>query len=194
MNLQWQENRPKKRILNQMKNSTLGVITVALWTTCSWNTASAQNEPPASPPLPATPAEKPLHEQTTAEAWAAYQAGENQKATTNADQCIARFGEAANRSQAALEEENVTLPKGKVSEAEANRIRQYQILHDVAACFLIKGWAEERLGRREEARKAYTEARKYTLARSSMPSGESFWSPAEKASESAAKLEKAPSQ
>ncbi len=116
------------------------------------------------------------------------------RATTNADQCIARFGEAANRSQAALEEENVTLPKGKVSEAEANRIRQYQILHDVAACFLIKGWAEERLGRREEARKAYTEARKYTLARSSMPSGESFWSPAEKASESAAKLEKAPSQ
>jgi tetratricopeptide (TPR) repeat protein len=172
-----------------MKNSKLAPLIVALSITSFWDRACAQNEPPPAPPQNASPCQTPLNEQATAEAWAAFRAGENERAITNADQCIARFGEAANRIQAILEEEKATLPKGAVSEADKKRIARYQILHDVATCFLIKGWAEEKLGHKEEARKAYTEARKYTHARSSMPTGESLWSPAEKASESLAKLQ-----
>ncbi len=129
------------------------------------------------------PLNEPLHEKFTAEAWAAFQAGQYATAITNADQCIAKFGEAASRSQAILKSEKATFPLGKLSEADKARIGQYQILHNVATCFLIKGWAEEKLGHKEEAMKAYAEAKKYTYARSSRPTGASFWSPAEKASE-----------
>ena len=177
-----------------MKNSNFAVLIVALSVTGFRYHASAQNEPSPAPPPNASPWEKPFHIQATADAWAAFQTGENERAITNADQCIARYRDAADRSQATLEADKVTLPKGKVSEAEKKRIAQYQILHDVATCFLIKGWAEAKLGHKEEARKAYTTARKYPLARSSMPTGESFWSPKEKASESLARLPKTSSQ
>ena len=46
----------------------------------------------------------------------------------------------------------------------------------------------EKLGHKAEAKKAYTEAKKFTRARSSRPKGDSFWSPAEKASEHLARL------
>ncbi len=168
-------------ILNRMKNPKLAALIAAFSIAGCWLPAGAQND--AAPPLPASRWEKPLHEKAADEAWAAFQAGRYATAITNADQCIARFGEAANRIQAILESEKATLPTGRVSEADKKRIASYQILHDVATCFLIKGWAEEKLGHRAEARKAYAETKKYTYARSSRPTGNSFWSPAEKASE-----------
>jgi tetratricopeptide (TPR) repeat protein len=165
-----------------MKTMKLAALIAALTIADFGNHVCAQNEP--SPAAPGQrPFDEPLHKKATDEAWAAFQAGRYTTAVTNADQCIARFGEAANRSQAVLESERTTFPMGKVSEADKKRIARYQILHDVATCFLIKGWAEEKLGHKEEASKAYTEAKKYTHARSSRPTGESFWSPAEKASE-----------
>ena len=172
-----------------MKNSKLAVLIVTLSITSIWNHACAQNEPtpaqplPATPNAPAVPAQKTAHEQATTDAWAAFRAGDNQTAIAKADQCITPYRDAADRSQATLEADKVTLPKGKTSEVDKKRIAQYQILHDVATCFLIKGWAEEKLGHKEEARKAYTETKKYTHARSSRPTGELFWSPAEKAPE-----------
>ena len=168
-----------------IKTNTL-IIFLALSITGFRPHACAQHEPS---PAPSVPLNEPLHEKFTTVAWAAFQAGQYATVITNADQCVARFGEAANRIQAILESEKATLPTGPVSEANQKRIAPYQMLHDVATCFLIKGWAEEKLGHKEEARKAYTEAKKYRYARSSRPKGESFWSPAEKASERLAKLQ-----
>lgn len=146
----------------------------------------AQNEPPLEP-SPARdssrpPLSEPLHQKYTTDAWVAFQKGHYEAAITNADLCIARFGEAATRSQAALDSKKVILPTGPVSEAERKRIVQYEILNDVATSYLLKGWAEEKLGHTVEARKAYMEAKKLTHARSSRPTGDAFWSPAENAS------------
>lgn len=167
-----------------MNNRKLASLITALSIAGCCQSACAQD---ASAPAPRasdrSPWNEPLNEKFTTEAWVAFQAGQYRTAITNADQCIARFGEVANRSQAILESEKATLPTGTVSEADKKLIAPYQILHDVATCFLIKGWAEEKLGHKEEAKKAYTEATKYTYARSSRPTGETFWSPAEKASE-----------
>ena len=153
-------------------------------------TLGAQNETSPAPAQDATPCQKALHATATAAAWAAYQSGHYESAITNADECIARYGEASQRSEAVLKDKKISLPTGAVSEAEKQRIAPYQILHDVATCFLIKGWAEEKLGHKDQAKEAHAEAKKLTLARSSVPGGESFWSPAEKASESLARLEK----
>ena len=106
---------------------------------------------------------------------------------TKAGECVAKCGTVADQIQANLESAKATLPKGRVSEADRKRIAKYQVLHDVATCLLIKGQAEEKLGHKAEARKAYTQARKYSQARISKPDGELFWSPAEKASEALSK-------
>lgn len=176
-----------------MKNSKLAVLIVTLSLTSFWNHACTQNEPtpaqplPATPNAPAVPAQKTAYEQATADAWAAFRAGDNQTAIAKANQCVTPYRDAADRSQAKLEANQVTLPKGTVSEAEKKRIAQYQILHDVATCFLIKGWAEEKLGHKEGARKAYAEAKRYTYARTLDSTRESYWSPADTASERLAK-------
>ena len=171
-----------------MKNSKLAALIVGLLIIGFWDDVFAQNEPSPAPPRSASPWQTPLYQQATAEAWAAFQAGQYAAAITNADRCIGIFGEAAHRSQAVLDSEKVTLPTGAVSEAERKRIAPYQMLHDVATCFLIKGWVEEKLGHKAAAKKAYTEAKKFTHARSSRPKGDSFWSPAEKAAEHLARL------
>jgi hypothetical protein len=168
-----------------MKNSSFTVLLAVLLAAGFGIDACAQGEP-ASEPSPAMdssrpPLSEPLHQKYTADAWTAFENGHYAAAITNADLCVARFGEAANRSQAALDSAKVILPTGVVTEAERKCIAQYGILQDVATCLLIKGWAEEKLGHTTEARKAYTEARKLTYARSSRPKGDSFWSPSENA-------------
>jgi tetratricopeptide (TPR) repeat protein len=167
-----------------MKSPTLAALAAAFAITCGGNQGCAQSEPvPSLPPSSRKPLNEPLHEKFTADAWTAFQTGKYEAAITNADLCISRFAEAANKIQAVLDSEKASLPTGAVSDDDKKRLAQYQILHDVATCFLIKGWAEEKLGHKEAARKAYTEATKYTLARSSKPTGQTFWSPAQKASE-----------
>lgn len=163
-----------------MQTPTLVVLIAALSLADGWQLARAQSGPSAASSVPLN---EPLHEKFTTKAWAAFQAGQYATAITNADQCIARFGEAADRIEAILESERAMLPTGTLSDADKKRIASYQILHDVATCFLIKGWAEEKLGHKEEAKKAFTAVRKLSQARSSRPTGELFWSPAEKASE-----------
>lgn len=163
-----------------MQTPTLVVLIAALSLADGRQLARAQSGPSAASSVPLN---EPLHEKFTTKAWAAFQAGQYATAITNADQCIARFGEAANRIEAILESEQATLPIGTLSDADKQRIASYQILHDVATCFLIKGWAEEKLGHKEEAKRAFTAVRKLSQARSSRPTGELFWSPAEKASE-----------
>ena len=137
-----------------------------------------------TPIVPSTsPWQRPINELTTSNAWASFQAGQYETAISNADRCISRFAATADKIQAALENEKVALPKGKVSPDDRKRVGKYQILHDVATCYLIKGWAKEKLNMVAEARQAYLCAKKYTAARMPAPDGGSFWVPAELASE-----------
>ena len=169
-----------------MKNSHLAALIAALSIAGFFENVIAQTEPIPDPPRPARPVQTPLHRQAAAQSLAAFRAGDNETAIAKANECIARFGDAANRIQTILEDEKATLPKGAVSEADKKRIAPYQILHDVATCVLIKAWAEEKLGHKSEARKAYSETKKYTFAR--MADGESFSAPAEIASDRLSKL------
>src|SRR2546428_7699300 len=118
-----------------MKNPRFAVLIIALCVAA----ACAQGHTPAGQPL-ATGADlqTPLHIQATAEAWTAFRAGRNETAIAKANECIARFGETANRIEALLESNKVTLPNGVLSADDKKKIARYQILHDVATCYLIK--------------------------------------------------------
>lgn len=132
----------------------------------------------------------PLHRQATTEAWAAFKAGDHALAIARADECIDRFSPSANGIQALLEKENARLPTGKVSAEERERIGQYQILHDVAACLMIKAWSEEQLGKTEAAITTCSKVMKYTFARVSESNGDPIWSPSERAAQQLKKLSK----
>lgn len=163
--------------------STLTVLIAALSFQVCQRVVLAQKEPSPAPPPQATPAQVPLDEQATTEAMAAFKAGHNDTAIAKADECISRYRAAADRIQSILETNKIILPKGKVSAADKKRIARYQILHNVATCFLVKGWAEDKLGNSEAARRAYVEASRYTYARVCDPKTGQFWSPAEVATE-----------
>lgn len=173
---------------DRMKNPKLSLFLAMLTIALFQGAVRAQNEAPPAPPPSSSPWQKPFSEQATEEAWAALIAGEYQTASAKAAECIAKCETVANQIEARLESEKVVLPKGTVSAADRNRIAKYQVLNDVATCLWIKGQAEEKLGHKAEARKAYTQATKYSQARSARPTGESFWSPADKASERLGKL------
>ena len=174
--------------LDRIKNLKRAVFVAALTAAVIQGHVLAQNEPPPAPQPPSSPWQKPFFELITDEAWTALQDGKYETASAKAAECVAKCETVANHIQAKLESEKASLPKGAVTEADRKRIANYQVLHDVATCLWIKGQAEEKLGHKAEARKAYTQAGKYSYARSSRPTGESFWSPAEKASEQLGKL------
>jgi hypothetical protein len=152
--------------------------------------ARAQDTPPAGFALPSTPAQKPLHEQATAAAWKAFNSGAYDEAIARADECIARFGSAADQIESGLETNKTEFPTGPATEADMSHMATYQILHDVAICLLIKGWAEEKLGNKVEAEKSYAQAKTYTLARWKNEKENSFWSPATAATRRLAALTK----
>jgi len=123
---------------------------------------------------------KPLNEKATSAAWDALNAGKYEAAITNANQCVDEFRGQATRLQEKLQNEKTDLPTGAVSDEVKKKIFLNGLLNDVGACYFIKGKAAEKLGRIEDAKKAYTEAKKLTLARVWDPQGW-FWSPAEAA-------------
>lgn len=149
---------------------------------------SAAEESARQAPLPASPAETPINRQATANAWAAFRAGDYGAAVISADLCIDRFQGSADTIQSILEKEKAILPTGATSAGERQRIDRYQILHDVATCLLIKAWAKEKQGRILEAITAYAKARKYSYARAAERAGEPYWSPAEIAAQNWRKL------
>ncbi len=148
----------------------------------------AAGEPATQPPLPATPPEVPINRQSTADAWAAFRAGDYATAIAKADVCIERFQKPAETIQTILEKKKAMLPTGAASAAERQRIDRYQILHDVATCLLIKAWAREKEGRKREAVTAYAQARRYSYARAAERDGEPYWSPAEVAGQHLGRL------
>ncbi|MBI3850312.1 MAG: hypothetical protein HY298_08495 [Verrucomicrobia bacterium] len=170
-----------------MTNPKLAVLIAALAVAAFLGEAIAQNEPAPAPQPPSSPWQKPFAEQATEEAWTAFKDGQYEAASVKAGECIAKCETVADQIEATLESARIVLPKGAVSQEDRKRIARYQVLHDVATCLWIKGQAEEKLGHQAEAKKAYTQAIKYSHARSSRPTGDSFWSPAEKAAEALAK-------
>ena len=130
----------------------------------------------------------PINQRATAAAWTALRAGDNKEASEKASECIDRFQKSADTVEAILEQQKTVLPTGDVSREERVRIDRYQILHDVATCLLIKGWAEEKLGQQKLAIASYRQARNYTYARASDFPGAPYWATAEVAAQNLERL------
>lgn len=69
-----------------------------------------------------------------------------------------------------------------MSDQDKQKIFANGLLNDVATCYFIKGKAAEKLVRKDDAKRAYEEAKKLTYARAWDPQGW-FWSPSEGASD-----------
>lgn len=132
---------------------------------------------------------EPLNVKLTSQAWQALNKGDYRRAIEYAGKGIDEFRGSADRAQAQLVREHAPLPPtGKVSASEKRTIMARGLLNDVATCFFIMGRASEYLGRKEEAKRSYQAAAKYTYARCWDPNGW-FWSPAEVASDRLSRLE-----
>jgi hypothetical protein len=134
---------------------------------------------------------QPLNVQLTSKAWDAFYKHDYKQAMTYAERCIKKFLGSADREEAKLEKDDAPLPQegpeDNFSDQEKKAIFSRGTLNDVATCFYIKGISAERLGQKDEAKKAYQAASKYTYARCYDPKGW-FWSPSKAASDRLNKL------
>src|SRR4051794_4336058 len=121
-----------------------------------------------------------LHVTETAAAWAAMDRGDYEEAIRHADRCIEEFHGTATKLQLRLVSKRVEVPKGQVSLQQKEAIHQFAPLNDVATSYFVKGLALQRLGRHEEAIKAFDATQKLSEGRCWNPGGW-FWSPAESA-------------
>ena len=153
------------------KTNLLVAILVGL---VSFQVLAQTNKPSLSNPT------NSLNEKVITAAWEALTAGKNEAAITNANLWINGFHVQATQLQEKLQKEKADLPTGAVSDDVKKKILENGVLNNVAACYFIKGEAANNLGRTEDARKAYTEAKKLTFARVWDPQGW-FWSPADAA-------------
>jgi len=158
--------------MNTKKNLLVAILVGLV----SFQVLAQTNKPSASNPTNA------LNEKVITAAWEALTGGKNEAAITNANQYIAGFHVQATQLEEKLQKEKADLPTGAVSDDVKNKIMENGVLNNVAACYFIKGDAAEKLGRIEDARNAYTEAKKLTYARVWDPQGW-FWSPADAAGE-----------
>src|SRR3974390_3912366 len=72
--------------------------------------------------IPASPAEPAFWNRTTDAAWKVFQAGDYSSAITQADQCISRYKEIADRIQLILQTNNINLPTGQVANVDERRV------------------------------------------------------------------------
>jgi hypothetical protein len=134
------------------------------------------NQPSSSNPT------NSVDEKTISAAWEALAGNKFEVAITNANLWINGFHAQATQLQEKLKLEKANLPTGGVSDDDKKKILENGVLNNVAVCYFIKGEAAISLGRTEDARKAYAEAKKLTFARVWDPQGW-FWSPAAAASD-----------
>jgi serine/threonine protein kinase len=148
------------------------------------------------------------NELLTMKTWDAFEEGEKYRekkdtararqlfseAKDRAEVCILEFGETAKKRQKELADEKHTiLREGKVNDREQKTwILENGPLNDVAACLWVKGRSLAYLGDIEEAREALTEAAKLTYALCLDRDKDAFWSPALKAQDDLAILNKLP--
>ena len=124
----------------------------------------------------------PRNVQCTVDGWQAFNRENWEAASRKATECIEEFGPQAAIEQERLERDGAALPRtGAVSDEERTTILNRGPLNDVATSLFIKGRAAEKLGRVEDARRAYESAAKLTYGRCWDPAGW-FWSPAEASS------------
>lgn len=132
----------------------------------------------------------PANVKITSEAWSALNRGDYAEATSIAEECVTRFGTAANQQQDALVIANRPMPPvGHASEIEIRTVLERGQLNDVAACLYIQGQSAERRHRVEEAKMHYAEVRRYTYARIWDRQG-ILWSPSDVASARLRELQK----
>jgi tetratricopeptide (TPR) repeat protein len=131
-----------------------------------------------------------LNAKLTREAWDAFNRGDYKAAIAKARECIEQFEGGADRQQRDLMQAKAPEPPtNKFTEAQKRETLSRGLLNDVATCHWIAGQSAEKLGRLEEAKKAYQKATGYTYARAWDPNGW-FWSPAESAQDRLTRLEK----
>ncbi len=127
---------------------------------------------------------QPLNVKLTNAAWTALDNKQYDKAIQIAEDCIDEFEPTALRMQKELERNNTPSPSvGKVSRDEREKIFNRGLLNDVATCWFIKGRSLEKLGKTQEAIRAYCKTVSYTYARTYDPSWDGFWSPSQAASD-----------
>ena len=129
----------------------------------------------------AAESDKPINEQLVEAAWRSFATKDYSLATRKCTELVDEFRPSADREQSTLEQKKAPVPvKGKPQENERKLILERGLLNDVATCYFIIGRSEEFQGRVETARVAYSQAAKYTYARTWDPKGW-FWSPSEAA-------------
>ncbi|MDA1314235.1 MAG: hypothetical protein O2968_12925 [Acidobacteria bacterium] len=122
------------------------------------------------------------NEELTSDAWNAFNAKDYKRAIEIADEVLGNFTLQAERDQRELETSGAPNPStGKPrSGEEKQRTLERGLLNDVATCYFIKGQANDKLKKIDEAKKAYTSAAALTYARTWDPAGW-FWSPSQAA-------------
>ena len=114
-------------------------------------------------------------------AWDSFNMGRYEDAVNTANKCIDQFITSAEKEQERLAANNAPLPPvGSVDDTVFKEIIARGPLNDVGTSYYIVGWAQEKLGNIEEAKKSYMEAVKFNYARAWDPKGW-FWSPADEA-------------
>jgi serine/threonine protein kinase len=131
--------------------------------------------------------EEPMDPRTRlmVEAFKAKEAGRFEVGLAKADECVTEFGKAAEREHARLLKTGLELPQDIVVDRDpkmARRAADNGLVNDVAACWLVKGDCLKGLDRPSEARAAYAEAAKFTLARCQTLDKRAYWDVSEAAS------------
>jgi len=127
-------------------------------------------------------------QQLTIEAWQKFNKADYKAAIAKAEECIDKFKDDADDKQDELKKKNTPEPPTDTfSDSERNEIVKRGPLNDVATSFFIIGQSEEELYKHDKdsqhiqrAKDAYTQACRYTYARTWDPKG-FFWSPSKKA-------------
>src|ERR1039457_5813830 len=118
----------------------------------------------------------PINATMPSRAWVAFNKGNYSAVIAEATSCISQLQSIADRHELQLENDHISIPPaGIVTKNEEAAIFARGPVNDVATCLYLKGNAEERIGRKEEARFAYEAAAKYRYARAWDPNGW-FWS------------------
>lgn len=132
----------------------------------------------------------PLYSQVAQVAWNALTEKDYVLAFDLAESCISNFEEDALQAQRVLSiGGEPSFPIGRVEDTNTrSKIYSYGVLHEVAACYIIKGDALLSLNCKDDARQAYLSAQQFVQARVWDPKQEIFWSPAEIAGRKLANL------
>jgi hypothetical protein len=115
-------------------------------------------------------------------AYDAFNAGKYDSAIQQFDAVITDYrGDAEMEQMRLAQNQNPQPPLGKVSAEQKEQIFSHGLLNDVAAAYVMKGKALEKLSRKNEAIATFSAATNFTYARVYTPGEDTFWSPSDAA-------------